>query len=89
MSHEIVTKNLFEISWQDEIHFEFNRKFILVECENLFYSWLQDKGFDITKTKILTSLIFLNIASLHHKPYNLLLYALGKYTLNENIQIDA
>ena len=88
VSHEIVTKNLFQISWRKNINFDFNRKYILVECEGLFYSWLEEKGFNITKTKILTALIFLNIASLHHEPYNFLLYALGKTMLNQTITID-
>ena len=42
-------------------------------------------GYDIKKIKILTSLIFLNIASLHHFPYSLLLYGLGKKMLYEEL----
>lgn len=38
----------------------------------------QKNGFDVNKVKILTALIFLNIAPLHHEPYCYALYALGK-----------
>lgn len=33
------------------------------------------------KVEILTAIIFLNIAGLHHYPYSIFLYYLGKLTL--------
>ena len=37
------------------------------------------------KVKLLTELLFLNIAALHHYPYSLFLYALGKYILRQEL----
>jgi aminoglycoside phosphotransferase (APT) family kinase protein len=82
VSHEIVTTNHFRITWtENEIIYDFHRKNNLVECEEYFYIWLERNGFDVKKVKIITALIFLNIAPLHHNPYSLLLFALGKSML--------
>jgi len=82
ISHDLIAGNFYRAEWgQDEITFDFHRKQILVECEGYFKSWLEAKGYDTKKVWVLTALIFLNIASLHHYPYSLLLYALGKSML--------
>jgi choline kinase len=84
VNHEIIADEHFSIEWTDQaIRFDFHRKQSLVDCEQVFYRWLQDKGFDIRKIKFLTSIIYLNIAALHHNPYSLFLYALGKQMLSE------
>ena len=87
VSHEIVTSNHFRITWtNNEINYDFYRKNILVECEEYFYKWLERNGFDVKKVRIITALIFLNIAPLHHNPYSLLLFALGKSMLSEEMR---
>ena len=59
------------------------RKQNLVECENYFKQWIGENGYDYKKVQIMTALIFLNIAALHHYPYSLLLFYLGKNMLSE------
>lgn len=80
--HDLVVKGLYEVNWESKnINYNFNRKHLLVECERYYYGWLEEQGYDLKKVKIITSLIFLNIAALHHYPYGLLLYVLGKEML--------
>jgi NDP-sugar pyrophosphorylase family protein len=84
VNHGIVAAEHFSIEWTDQaIRFDFHRKQSLVHCEHMFYRWLRDKGFDTRRVKLLTSIIYLNIAALHHNPYSLFLYALGKQMLSE------
>lgn len=79
ISHELIARDLYQIDWQvDAIHFDFHRKQVLVACERYFAHWLRQSGYDVAKVWTLTALIYLNIAALHHAPYSLLLYALGK-----------
>jgi hypothetical protein len=79
ISHELIARDLYQVNWQaDSIDFDFHRKQVLVACEREFEIWLEASGFDVRKVRILTALIYLNIAALHHVPYGLLLYALGK-----------
>ena len=82
ISHELVDKNLFEVNHKvNTIYFDFLRKQNLVECETYFKEWLENKGYDYKKMQLMTALIYLNIATLHHYPYNTLLFYLGKSML--------
>jgi NDP-sugar pyrophosphorylase family protein len=82
ISHELIASNFYKVEWlTNEITYDFHRKQILVECEHHFGSWLSKMGYDRKKVWVITALIFLNIAALHHHPYSLLLYSLGKHML--------
>lgn len=82
ISHEIIRKELFKILREKEkIICEIMRTDTLAVCQQQFFQFLKENDFDVRKTDILTSLIFLNIAPLHHYPYNLFLYFFGKYRL--------
>ena len=87
INHHIISKNLFSIDVKKEIvEFDFNRTNNLVECELYFYEWLSNNGMCLKKVKIITALIFLNISALHHYPYSLLLFYLGKYRLHDALE---
>jgi hypothetical protein len=82
----MVQKNEFSIKWTDKkILYNFKRKKILKEVEGQFRTWCIDRNYSFSKVRMLTAIIFLNIASLHHYPYSLFLYALGKDMLNKEL----
>ena len=84
--HELITRDLYEVEWnKDEIRLDLLRRHILVECEQRYEEWLDENGYNVRKVRIITALIYLNIATLHHYPYCLLLYALGKQMLKNNV----
>lgn len=88
ISHELIAGDFFGVDWKPEaIFYDFHRKQILVECERHFGSWLESHSYDRKKVWVLTALIYLNIAALHHHPYSLLLYALGKSMLKTEWEI--
>lgn len=87
MCHELVAGEKYNITWEgNEVTYDFDRKQILVKCENFYYKWLQRNGYDVDKVKLICALIFLNIAGLHHYPYSLVLMALGKEMLAESLE---
>jgi len=87
ISHELIAREFFTVEWrQDEIRYDFHRKQVLVECEQRFGSWLVSEGYDRKKVWVLTALVYLNIAALHHAPYSLLLFALGKSMLFKELK---
>jgi len=87
VSHELIHRDQYAVEWNDDsIHYDLHRKQALVECEVYLNAWCNQNGFDLKKVKILTALIYLNIASLHHYPYSLLLYALGKRMLKNELE---
>jgi len=82
VTHEVIRRNQFEVKTnKDIISYDFFIKSNLLEYKDIFEKFILDKGYDLDKLKILSALTFLNIAPLHHPPYNKFLYYLGKYSL--------
>ena len=79
LNADLIRKNQYKIKRDGgHVEFQFNMKSNLFECLIIFEKYLKDNGFNVLKTKILSALIYLNIAPLHHTPYRELLYFLGK-----------
>jgi hypothetical protein len=84
--HEAIVKKFFSIEWKNnKILFKLNRKQILKQCEMRFNEWCINNNFSLKKIRVLTGLIYLNISALHHYPYSLFLYALGKSMLKKEL----
>lgn len=89
VNHGVIASDNYEASWIDgEINFQLGRKKILVDCEVRFNNFIISMGYDLKKVRILTALIYLNIAALHHFPYSILLYGLGKKMLKNEMEAD-
>lgn len=57
----------------------------LIDCQVFFEKWIIKNDYDLYKVKILTYIIFINIAVLHEPPYSNFLYKFGKFHLNKFI----
>lgn len=89
VNHELIAANQYQAEWEGEhLRYDFHRYQRLVACEHAFEQWLQQHGYDARKMRILTALVYLNIAALHHAPYSLMLYGLGKSLLFRELQHD-
>ncbi len=87
VNHDIINSDLFSISKKNgEIIVDINRKQTLVECQSLFHNWIVESGYDLKKVKILTSIIWLNMSPLHHKPFDEFLFYFGKYNLYKELK---
>jgi len=86
LNYDYIKKGLFNYSEKnEEKQFDFATKISTSKFEKIFYDYLISNDLNIKKIKILTGLIFLNMAPLHHKPFNFILFALGMQTIHENI----
>ena len=86
VSGSIVRANLYNIQEsEDEIILHFKQENNLVEFQNIFNKFISENNYDLFKVKLLTSLIYLNIASLYEGKYSTFLYFLGQLKLNELI----
>lgn len=83
--HKSVKNNQFIIKSNTDNQFfiDILRPSRYAEVETEFFEWIDRNGFSIEKTKLLTAIIFLNIAGLHEYPYSLYLFYLGKYLLHK------
>ena len=52
---------------------------------NELNNFIESKNIDYKKVKVLTGLIFINIAALHHYQYSNLLFILGQEYLSESL----
>lgn len=86
MSHELVRKKQYSVSWSGEIDYDFCRKNSLLQIEEEYLRWLTEEGYDIQKVRAMTALIFLNICGLHEREYGYVLYALGKEMLSQTLE---
>lgn len=72
----------FSITKQDNhIQFEFFARSHLLDYRAILHDWITRTDRDLNKVKLLTSLVFMNLAPLHESPYNLLAHYLGKHLL--------
>ena len=77
--HSSIVKNKFNVKVKNsKISINIKKKNIYHQLLKNFDNWIIKNGYDLQKVKILTGLIFLNIAALHHNPYSKFLYYLGK-----------
>jgi len=89
VNHGIIRADQFTVHYGGgKVEFDMHRKHSLVECEPCLREFIVERGFSYKKTRILTALIFLNIAPLHHYPYSHFLYFLGKLMLWEAVESD-
>lgn len=86
--HSMVAADRFEVHHTSissaTIDIETSQSFF--DLQNAFDEWIVNHGYDLERVKIVTALIFLNIAALHHDPYSKFLFLLGQMKLNEVIK---
>jgi choline kinase len=84
INHDIVNKNLFDSS-KENCYILINSK--LNECKGVLHSFIKDNKYDLKKVKILTAIIWINMAPLHEYPFNNFLFNFGKYNLYKNLML--
>lgn len=87
IDHSLILSSKFNINiTKKKIKISFVQSKENKSCQKLFFRFLKDNNYSINKVNILTSLIFLNIAGLHHYPYSIFLYYLGKMMLCKSLK---
>lgn len=71
---------------KNKIFYSFQKKNKLLKFRKILHELILLNNYDIKKVKLLTSLIFLNIAVFYEKPYSHLLFSHGKLMLSQNLK---
>ena len=88
INHGLVQSGNFFISTDNsEIKCGILRKDVHVEMESNLRSFIDSEGLDWKKIQILTALIWLNMAPLHHHPFDKFLYYYGRYHLQRALDV--
>ena len=84
---DFINNNLYNFSRDmNDVYYDFHRKNTNIECEKILQNYVESHHLEWKKVKVITALIFLNIAGLHHYPYCHLLYYLGRVMLTEEVK---
>jgi|694.fasta_scaffold78580_5 dTDP-glucose pyrophosphorylase len=87
IDHNVIKKKKYNIKFinNNKMRFNYLQSNQNIICKEIFYNFLKRNNYSIKKVEILTALIYLNIAGLHHYPYSIFLYYLGKFELTKAI----
>lgn len=84
ISHEEIKKDSYKVNVEDSrVSFSYATRSELFSCHKIMRRFMQETGLQYSKVLLMTHLIFLNMSPLHHYPFNLLLYYLGKLGLHQ------
>jgi dTDP-glucose pyrophosphorylase len=87
LRYDYVKLNLLSYFERDNVIFiDFAQQFQMDSYLRILEEFMEDRGYDLTRVKLLVSLIYLNMSPLHHYPFDKLLYSLGRLMLNHEIQ---
>lgn len=83
VNHDMINKNNFvvELCRNEHVKVDIFRSQMLVECEGVLFEYLAKRQIDVKKVRLIRSVIWLNMAPLHHHPFDKFLYYFGKYNL--------
>ena len=84
---EVQNGNFFVTAKNSEIHCGILRKDVHVEMEIYLKKFVKSENLSWEKIETLTALIWLNMAPLHHHPFDKFLYFYGRYNLKRALDV--
>ena len=82
VNHDIVCRDLYNIRINGtDVSCDILRKDNLVKCNKVFFEEIKKLGYNINKVEMLTGIVWLNMAPLHHRPFDEFLFYYGKLKL--------
>ena len=89
VNHDLVNRNLFKFQEKNgRVVVEILIKDSLITMRDLFVKWIKNNKLNQKKIEVLTGLIWLNMAPLHHHPFDLFLYHYGLLKLQLELRED-
>ena len=84
VSYQKIKQNLFTFEENlDDIKISVHSDSFLKESKKIFDDFVKKNNLDIRKIEVLTGIIFLNMAPMHHAPFNHFIYHLGRYKIHK------
>ena len=87
ISYKLIKEGKFTFDMSgSSVYYNFSVNNDLVEAKEEYETFLKKNGYDLGKIKIIRALIFLNMSPLHHDPFDLMLYFMGKVMLYKSLK---
>ena len=79
-----IREEKYFVSYDGEYgNYKFSKRRNLINYLDHFEKFIVENFYELNKVKLVSALIYLNIATMHHHPYSDLLFFHGKVTLDE------
>jgi NDP-sugar pyrophosphorylase family protein len=86
VNYDLIKLNLLSyVENADHITIDFACRYQSTRFIGALEEYIIERGYDLAKVSLIVGLIFLNMAPLHHYPFDKLLHALGRKVLNDEI----
>ena len=86
LNYDYIKLNLLTYSEDSQqIFFDFPQRHKTNSYLLIYDNFLKENGFNLQKVKLLVALIYLNMAPLHHYPFDKMLHALGRQLLFKEV----
>lgn len=85
LNHKVLSNGMYDINIGDKIFCDVYVKKTLIDCQKILMEFCFDSGIKYNTIKILSSLIWINMAPLHEHSLDMFLYYFGKYNLYLNV----
>ena len=82
ITHKKIREKKYYVHFtKDFAFYKFSKRRNLIKYLEYFENFIAENNYDLYKVKLISALIYLNIAPLHHNPYSQLLFFHGKLEL--------
>ncbi len=92
VNHKIVINNLFKVEYKNQnrssVIVDIHRNQSLVSAERELFRFVEFKGYSKKRIRLITAIIWLNMSSLHHHPFDMFLFYLGKLYLAKALELQ-
>lgn len=86
VNYDLIKQNLLSYSEEaTHISIDFACRYQSSRFINALEEYIMKRGYDLPRVRLIVGLIFLNMAPLHHYPFDKLLHALGRKVLSDEI----
>ncbi len=86
LNYDLIKKSQFSYAEDDnEISFDFSTRGSMSDYRRMLERFVRERGYSMEKVEKLVGIIYLNMAPLHHYPFDKMLYALGTKVLHEGL----
>ena len=86
LNYDYIKLNLLSyVENEQGIFFDFAQRFQTEHYVKILSGYIQEKGYDLARIRLLVALIYLNMSPLHQYPFDKMLYSLGREMLQKEL----
>lgn len=86
LSYPLIKERMFSFDTnKNEAYYHYFIKSDLLDAREHYEDFIRKEGYDLKKIKLLTAIIFLNMAPLHNEPFDGMLYHMGRRMLHREL----